>query len=72
MQVIEELPAYLHCDDCDERHYLSVNKDIQGKWSIGYVEYATHTAIHTANSFETIDEAAKSLKEYLDYDTRRR
>jgi hypothetical protein len=66
--MIDKLPPYLYCDDCPNKHYLSLNKDVQGKWSIGYVEYESHQGIYTANEFRSINEAAKYLlKELKEY-----
>lgn len=54
---IEDLPAYIHCSDCGNRHFLSLNKDIHGLWCIGYVEYETHTALLGMNECKTVSEA---------------
>jgi len=62
---LHELPAYVHCDDCGERHYLTFNKDIQGKWSIAYVEYESELGFHYGNGFETLEEAADFMLELL-------
>lgn len=62
---MDDLPAYINCDDCGERHYLIFNRDIQGKWTTGYQEFVENTAIHTGNGFETIDEAVEFLKKDL-------
>ncbi len=57
-----DLPAYIHCDDCGERHYLSLNRDVQGRWSIGYVDFAGGEAIHGMNGFKSINDALKAMK----------
>jgi hypothetical protein len=47
MNTPEDLPAYLYCDQesCDLKHYLTFNRDIQGKWNAAYVEYEAYEAI---------------------------
>jgi hypothetical protein len=67
-QKLEKLPAYLYCDneECDnERHYLVFNKDIQGHWTCGYVEFTTHSGILTGNEFKTMEEAVDALAKEL-------
>lgn len=64
---LDKLPPYLYCDDlyCGQKHYFNLNRDIHGRWSIGFVEYLNHSAIHAANEFNTPTEAVKALEEEL-------
>lgn len=68
---LDKLPAYLYCDEesCEHsdyaKHFLNLNRDIRGKWSVGYVEFETHSAIYTENNFETIEQAVNALIEEL-------
>lgn len=66
MSLFDELPAYLYCPDCDEKHFLSLNKDIHGKWSAGYVDFENHTAVATTNNSDTLEEAETRLKYSVD------
>jgi hypothetical protein len=36
---VEDLPPYLYCDGCSFKHFLTLNKDIQGHWSAAYIAY---------------------------------
>jgi hypothetical protein len=63
-QKLEKLPAYIYCDnpECDyERHYLTFNRDIQGKWSVGYIEFLHHSAVYAENGFDTLEEAIDAV-----------
>lgn len=61
------IPSYVYCEapGCEQKHYLSLNKDIQGKWSIGYMEFETHTAIYGENGFNSIEEATDWVEQEL-------
>lgn len=58
------LPDYMYCEmeDCELPHFLNFNRDIDGKWCAGYVEFENHTAIATINSADTLDEAVIRVK----------
>ena len=60
---INKLPSYIYEEDNGERFFLTFNKDIQGNWSIGYVEYGNQLAIHCGNMF---DELGKAIDFMLD------
>lgn len=68
LTALDKLPAYVYGDCCKEKHYLSLNRDITGKWSIGYVEFAEHTAIGglALNDADTIEEAAVRMEHALE------
>lgn len=65
---VEDLPSYVYCDieNCGEKHFLQLNRDAQGKWSAGYVEYETYMACLFINDAETMDEAATRLSYSLE------
>lgn len=67
--MIEELPPYLYCDvdGCFDRHYLTLNRDVQGRWSIGYIAYMPERGIGELceNSFTSINEASRWLSDAL-------
>lgn len=69
MKIIDELPPYLYCDDpgCDNKHFLTFNRDIQGKWTIGYVEFETGGSIAelSFNGSDSIEEAVTRVKAAL-------
>lgn len=62
----EELPPYLYCDDtdCYEKHFLTLNQDIQGNWVIGYMEFIEGGCIAelAINNSVTIEEAIEKMK----------
>jgi len=58
---IEKLPAYIYCDDCPEKHFLTFNRDIQGKWCIAYAEFVQGTAIFPMNDFTSLETAAQVM-----------
>ena len=60
---LDNLPSYLYGDCCKEKHFLTVNRDIQGKWSIGYVDFTNHEAIANLalNDSDTLEEAAQRM-----------
>lgn len=67
-QKLDKLPPYLYCDEpmCkDQRHYLTFNRDIQGKWCVGYVEFLYHTGINTGNSYDTLEAAIDAVAHEL-------
>lgn len=70
MAEIDDLPPYMYCDieECKYRHFLTLNKDVQGKWSIGYAAFVTDERGISGlceNRFSSVDDAAKWLKNEL-------
>lgn len=65
MPIFEDLPVYLYCDDeqCSAKHFITVNRDIAGKYIIGYVEFENHTAIVglALNESDTFSEAVARM-----------
>ena len=61
------LQPYIYCDNdgCLEKHYLTLNQDVQGKWCVGYVEFTNHTAHVALNDFDTIAEALAAMEDQL-------
>lgn len=61
---IEDLPAYQFCDVCPERHFLTVNRDDHGAWSVAYVNYVDFGAVQglALNNCSTLDEAAARMQ----------
>lgn len=66
MNLIEKLPKYLYCDDCDLRHFLTLNRTLNGKWTIGYTEWTNGGSIFGINGCSDIPDAANQLKKVLD------
>lgn len=66
MSLFDSLPAYLYCPYCDGKHFLTLNRDIHGKWSAGYMDYDTHIGIACTNNSDTLEEAAIRLKHSVD------
>lgn len=75
---IEELPPYLYHDIVFDsgivatfRFYLTINRDITGRWSVGYVKYADDDYDEYAipqlvtNSSDTLTEAAARMSAKL-------
>lgn len=62
---LNKLPSYIYCKVCDQKHYLSFNRDIQGKYSVGYVEFENHTAILAENGFDTLEAAVDFIEKEL-------
>ena len=66
--MLNKLPSYIYADCCSGRHYLTLNKTVQGKWCIGYIDFDTGGAVFglAFNDFPTISAAAivmaKALK----------
>lgn len=60
---IDDLPHWIECadEDCEYKHFLTFNRDDNGRWSAGYVEYNTHLAVCTINNADTLQEAAVRL-----------
>lgn len=65
---LEDLPHYVYCDvpNCEARHYLSVSRNIQGRWTIGYIDFDTSMACLYVNDAETIGEAALRMQYSLE------
>lgn len=65
MSTFEDLPVYLYCDDeqCGLRHYITVNRDISGKYIIAYVEFKNNRAIAglAFNGSDTFSEAVARM-----------
>lgn len=63
---LDDLPPYLNCDDCGLRHFLTINRDVQGKWSAAYLAYGDEgqsTLPHLwLNNAETLDEVALRMQ----------
>lgn len=36
---LQDLPPYLLCGYCDTRHFLCINRCVDGSWAIGYVNF---------------------------------
>jgi hypothetical protein len=63
---LAHLPPYLYCKqpDCDcggERHFLSFNKDIRGRWVIAYVNFETECGIFAGGGFPTLSAAVEAM-----------
>jgi hypothetical protein len=71
MATVDKLPSYVYCDldDCGYRHFLSLNRDVQGKWSIGYVAFTDNGELAIAelclNGFDSIDSAAREISKRI-------
>jgi hypothetical protein len=64
---IEQLPHSIECDDCDLKHFLTINRDIYGQWSAAYIAYADdgeRVLLHV-NNCETLKEVAIRLESRL-------
>lgn len=61
---LEKLPSYIHCNNCTNRHYLTLNKDIHGRWCIGYTEFETWGTIEelAIGDMESVEEACRKMK----------
>lgn len=57
--------AYLYCDDCEGKHFLNLNMDIQGRWSIGYINYQTNHVLHPGNEFRSTRQAIEWVNKEL-------
>lgn len=64
---VESLPHFVECDDCDLKHFLSVNRDAYGRWSAGYIAYDEdgERGILCINDAETLVEVAIRLSAKL-------
>lgn len=60
---LESLPAYIYADCCRDRHYLTLNRAIDGSWTAGYVEFEGGTCVSglALNGSDTVEEAVKRL-----------
>lgn len=58
---INDLPSYLSCQDCGRKHYLSLNKDIHGNWTMAYIEFKDNTAILALNNSSSLSEAVQRM-----------
>lgn len=69
MTSLQDLPVYLYCDidECKDRHFVTVNRDVHGKYTIGYVEFTNHTAIGglALNESDTLEEAVARMQAAL-------
>lgn len=61
---VDELPNFIICSECDQRHFLTLNRDAFGGWSIAYVDYQETGAIPglALNGSDSIDEAAVRME----------
>jgi hypothetical protein len=66
---LNDLPAYVWCEDndCAERHFLVFSKDIYGKWTLGYVAWATGEGIVglCAGGADSLEKAVTHMEEML-------
>lgn len=66
MTKLEDLPVYLYCEDpeCTNKHFVSVNRDISGKYIIGYVEFDNYGCIGdlALNGSDTLEEAVTRMQ----------
>lgn len=60
---IDNLPSYVMADCCENRHFLTIHRDIKGLWCIAYVEAEEHSAIGglARNDSTTLKEAATRM-----------
>lgn len=70
---VETLPHFIICPHCGEKHFLTVNRDVYGQWSIGYVEYADGTILEPLglNNSTNLNEAAHRMAAALQRYNRR-
>lgn len=75
MKELDNLPAYLYCDDpeCWGRHYLTLNRDVHGRWTVAYVEYKDNRAISNLafNDNKSIYEALARVRAAYDRQAKR-
>lgn len=60
--MLEKLPHYLLCPECDNKHFLTVNRDAFGQWTGGYIEFEGRTACCFVNGAENLHELAIRLR----------
>lgn len=58
---LEQLPAYLYCPDCDDKHFLAINKAVDDSWSAGYMSFYSNEIILAINSCVDLNEVAARL-----------
>lgn len=65
---IDELPHYVYCnlEGCNNRHYLSFNRDVQGKWSVVYIAFETNMACLFVSDAASLEEGATRMKYSLE------
>ena len=73
MSLLNDLPSYVYCPDCSNKHFLTLNRDIQGKWTIGYVEFEEGQAISglALNGSDSVSEACARMGHALERYNRR-
>lgn len=56
---IEDLPPFVKAPCCGNFHYLTLNRCIDGTWSIGYLDFESNDAVQglALNNSSTVDEA---------------
>lgn len=61
MTDINKLPHFVELEE--QKYFLSLNRDSEGHWVIGYMEYENHSLPDglAINASDTIDEAATRL-----------
>lgn len=55
---LTKLPAYLNEKRLSPyKFFLAINKDIQGRWSIGYCDFQRNKVLHSRNDFLILEDA---------------
>lgn len=67
----EDLPPYLTCDACPNNHYLAINRNVNGKWQIAYVDFSHDAVIHPIMGSTTLKEATVRMGAALERQRRR-
>lgn len=63
--MLDTLPHYIECDECDNPHFLSLNRDLYGRWAMAYVEFELGEAICPLNDVDTLEEGVLRMKASL-------
>lgn len=60
---ISDLPYFIDCSECPDRHFLNVVRCADGSWSIAYIEFDHYTPIQglALNNAATLNEAAARM-----------
>lgn len=69
--MIEDLPHYIECDDCELKHFLCINRDLYGRWSAAYLAFTNEGEAVIPHLFingaETLSEAAIRLGRKIEH-----
>jgi hypothetical protein len=63
---LSDLPDFIYNgDDDDRKFFLTINRNIDGRWTAGYTELDGFSSIFPINDADTLPEVATRLHAYL-------